>query len=478
MEGIVFFGAGQKGKKMLELWSQFGLYPDFFADNSEALWETFYYGIKVLNPKELKNKRDIKIFITCNQKEDILIQLEQDGIDKTNIFCENVWSADLMPFWIQHMQGRGRWKIAAIEEGMKEQKKCSVLFDLQCGFVLGGVEEWSCQMAEFLKRKKKHVKYITTDSSENIERSDKTSVVLMKYQKDLSESDREKGFLQEIAQEMPCNIVCNFAGDIFRTACMAKTLWPEQVNLIAVVHNDEEVYYERYSMFQNAIDYCLVTCDQMENNFMKRGMARDKIFRLNWVIPCKEQLIRSYSKAGQPIRIGYAGRIIVEQKRMDLLAEIVEKLKEKKVNFRMEIAGKGVYEANLKKQMREYSDDVHFLGCLPREKISDFWEKQDICINCSDFEGRCISKAEAMASGAVPVITDTSSSKDDVREGYNGYVVPVGDTDGIVNCICYLYEHRELLERMGMRSYEIIRAQNQESNLENMWDKLLKFKED
>ena len=144
------------------------------------------------------------------------------------------------------------------------------------------------------------------------------------------------------------------------------------------------------------------------------------------------------------------------------------------VDFLLQIAGSGEYEEELKQNLNEYSKYVHFCGCISRDKVYDFWTRQDIGLNCSDFEGRCISKAESMAAGAVPVITDTSSARDDVKDGFNGYVVPVGDVDAIVDRIFYLYSHRELLELMGKRSHQVILKQNKENDLDKMWDEILR----
>ena len=79
-----------------------------------------------------------------------------------------------------------------------------------------------------------------------------------------------------------------------------------------------------------------------------------------------------------------------------------------------------------------------------------------------------------MAAGAVPVITDTSGSRDYVQNGYNGYIVPVGAVDDLAEKICFLYRHRELLELMGSRSHEVIMKQNLENNTEMIWDEIWK----
>lgn len=474
MKQVIFFGAGQIGKYMLEQWREYGIEPDYFADNSEDRWGTFFYGIKVLSIEELKAMGQVYVLITCKQIDSISAQLQTYGIRQENIFPGNTIK-DMVIFLSMYMKEKMPWENKKWNKNVLEgDSRFCVMFDVQHSFVLGGVEEWTLQMDKLLSAQKIKVKFITTDLSVHAVHFGTDKEIQLQYWNDPSIISRMVKCLSEIRNNTPCNIVCNFAGDTFQSACVAKILWPQEVNLIAVVHNEEEVYYEQYGKMSSIIDYCLVTCDMMERQLIERGMAKEKLLRLAWQIPCEKTLNRIYSKEGQPIRIGYAGRLVKNPKRLDLLIDIVKRLKSANVDFWLEIAGTGDYEADLKMSLEEFGEQVCFKGYVNREHIADFWMNQDIGVNCSDLEGRCISKAESMAAGAVPVITDTSSARDDVQDGYNGYVVPVGDADGIADRIRYLYHHRELLKVMGERSHQIILKQNEENDLVGMWKKILK----
>ena len=175
------------------------------------------------------------------------------------------------------------------------------------------------------------------------------------------------------------------------------------------------------------------------------------------------------------LSLGYAGRVTVRQKRMDLLWKMVQRLEEKDMDFVLEIAGDGDYMEEFLSlvKRKKLQEKVRFLGFIPREEIPSFWQRQDIMVSCSDWEGHSISQAEAMAAGAVPIITDVSGAGDDVDDGENGFVVEVGDVDGIVEKICFLYEHRELLPIMGRKAYESIKAKSEAVNLEEFWKSIL-----
>lgn len=58
-------------------------------------------------------------------------------------------------------------------------------------------------------------------------------------------------------------------------------------------------------------------------------------------------------------------------------------------------------------------------------------------------------QAEAMACG-VPVICSTNTGGEDIiRDGVDGFVVPVRDVEALKEKILYLYEHEEERRAMG-----------------------------
>lgn len=476
MNTIIFFGAGKLGKRMLDLWQLFGIQPDFFVDNSKKSNNTFYYGIRVLGAEELKFMKDFQILITCNQIDAIRNQLLGLGINQNNIFKGNTLY-DMLIFWTLYMKEKLHWNILQkTSKNMDSSCFYSVIFDVQYGFILGGVETWVLHTANELPFQKKSVKFISTDIMNSSTYNLNDREIVLNDWNNLSVKEKLEQCLTIIRESLPCNIVCNFPTFIFWSACIAKILWPQEVNLIAVIHNDVDIYYDQYSEMQSSIDWCLTISTKIKNSLLEKGFPIEKIRDLNWKISFSNKLERSYSKKGNILRLGYAGRVTLEQKRVDLLITISERLKDLGVDFTLEIAGIGDYLQTIRELVKKYEleNQVKLLGLISNDKVNEFWKCKDIAVSCSEFEGRSISQAEAMAAGTVLVITDTSGARDYVEDGYNGYIVPIGDVEAMVNRIYYLYHHRELVEIMGKRSYEAIIRQNEENNIEAMWNKILK----
>ena len=68
-------------------------------------------------------------------------------------------------------------------------------------------------------------------------------------------------------------------------------------------------------------------------------------------------------------------------------------------------------------------------------------------------EGMGLVVLEAMASG-LPVITTPNGPGDLVRDGVDGFVVPIRDVDAIVEKLEYLRAHPEDRLRMGQNARE------------------------
>lgn len=468
----IFFGAGRIGKRLLEFGVRCGLKPDYFTDNNPELWGKTVENIPVISIEELKKTADqSEIFITCKDTDLIFQQLQQSGIDKNRIRkCGSV--LEILNYILRHPEFEFPVKPVNLTFGCSET---NVILDLSNGLVLGGVESWSIQTAEKLENSGYRTSLLTNNMQiKRYQKKGEERIAIPSY-KGISEWERMECVLPLMVTERYNNIVCNFVSHNFATACLAKKMFPELVRVIAVIHNDETAYYQFYSQMQVWIDKCLVISKRIKEKILESGFPEEKLIYLPWEIGCEEQFVHSYSLEGQVLRIGYAGRIVKEQKRLDYLIFLAEQLKRQGIGFLLEVAGSGAYEEELKREIekRDLASDVRFSGQINRSQIKDFWKRQDIMVSCSDWEGHSISQGEAMAAGAVPIITDVSGARDDVTDGENGFVVDIGAIDQIVEKICFLYHHREFLPVMGEKAYRTIKEKNNGAELEKLWKEIL-----
>lgn len=276
MKKLIFFGAGNIGIQTLKLCLELGFKPDYFVDNSSKLWGTYCCGIKIISIDEILHLGRVQILITCDQVESISKQLLEMGIDSEDIFACNTFFK-MLNFIEKNMRDKLPCDNLSKECNLfAPPQKPKVLFDLQYGFVLGGVESWAVQMGEELLCDKIDVKYIMPDTVSHFSNIVSDKVILFESCSVKSIAERVRDGLYKIKKSVPCNIVCNFPFETCLIAGFAKLLWPEFINLIAVVHSDDEVYYQSYGEMSTLMDYCLVTCDMMEKNLSNVEWIRKK----------------------------------------------------------------------------------------------------------------------------------------------------------------------------------------------------------
>lgn len=463
----IFWGSGKTGREVLSLWKKLNMRPDYFCDNGQSLWGSETEGVKILAPQEVYDwKNQVTVFITCGRYEEVRAQLLGNGIPETEIVRADDTRT---PEMLCRMSGILSRCVSPASPAGEERYKC--LVDLSGGMVLGGVERWSYSFAGTLNALNIRSAYILPSFCERKTADSTIPAEFVEHRKGVEITDTMEKILQSGAE----TVVCSFPFEIMAGACIIKKHINPGLRVIAVLHNDEEIYYRALKTWEPYIDVCLTISTRIKNALWETGFPRRKTKELYWKIPCNKESRHSYSPAGCPLNIGYAGRISVRQKRADLLLEVCEKLRDRQVDFVMNIAGSGDYEEELKRQIRErgLGDRINFMGEIAHGQIPAFWERQDICISCSEWEGHSISHSEAMAAGAVPVLTDTSGAGDDVEEGVNGYVAAVGDVEALAEHIRHLHEHRELLCRMGNRSMEKIRTRNRKTESGEYWKALL-----
>jgi glycosyltransferase involved in cell wall biosynthesis len=149
-----------------------------------------------------------------------------------------------------------------------------------------------------------------------------------------------------------------------------------------------------------------------------------------------------------PARITGIGSLY-KIKRWDRLLRAASKLKQKGLDFRIEIAGGGPLRESLEQEAR-------VLGVADRVKLSGYTygvvgllAKSTFLAHTSDIEGCPNVIMEAMACGRAVVATDAGDIPSLVEDGKTGFVVHRGDEEKFAECLATLISNRDLCRRMG-----------------------------
>lgn len=95
-----------------------------------------------------------------------------------------------------------------------------------------------------------------------------------------------------------------------------------------------------------------------------------------------------------------------------------------------------------------YRELFEHIPHAPQTALANYYREADVFVFPTLIEGMPLVVLEAMASG-LPVITTPNGPGDIVRDGVDGFVVPIRNADAIVEKLEYLRSHPEERLRMG-----------------------------
>lgn len=152
-------------------------------------------------------------------------------------------------------------------------------------------------------------------------------------------------------------------------------------------------------------------------------------------------------EAGEPLRVLFVGNIGPRKGIRHLFAAMRE-LADLPVQCRVV----GGFQVSQEVLRRHALPNVELVGRIPRAEVAREYARADIFCFPSLSEGSAAVIYEALAAG-LPVIT-THNAGSIVRDGLEGFIVPIQDSHAIATCLQRLALDRELLRAMSIAARE------------------------
>jgi colanic acid/amylovoran biosynthesis glycosyltransferase len=139
------------------------------------------------------------------------------------------------------------------------------------------------------------------------------------------------------------------------------------------------------------------------------------------------------------------------KKGYDYLLAALARLKQSGVAFQAEIVGGGALFAELRFSIDDLdlASEVRLVGQIAPAEVIDRLRSADLFVLSSHEEGIANAALEAMAAGLPVVTTNAGGMAEAIRDGVDGYVVPVRDIPVLADRIEGLLSDPSLRERMG-----------------------------
>jgi glycosyltransferase involved in cell wall biosynthesis len=246
---------------------------------------------------------------------------------------------------------------------------------------------------------------------------------------------------------------------------LALPLLDPKVPTLSIAHNDVGAFYEPLKHYGEFVD-CAVSVSReihrrtIEECGVPPGRARRVPYGVDSLGETEARARADASPAGGPLRIGYVGRLVQEQKRVLEMAPLASELARRGVEFKLHIVGEGPARAALEAEFarRGVAGRVKFWGWLDQSEVKRRLKELDVFLLMSDYEGLSVALLEAMGHALAPVVTGIRSGTGEVVEdGRSGFVVPVGDVNIFADRLERLARDRRLLALLRAGAWEASR---------------------
>lgn len=188
-------------------------------------------------------------------------------------------------------------------------------------------------------------------------------------------------------------------------------------------------------------DYVLVPSDFVRHSFLKHGVSEGKLIQIPFGVDIRHFRPTGRPKSGNPFQVLFVGQVSL-QKGVLYLLEAWKVLCWR--DAELWIVGRIDPEVRLLSQ-RYTCETIHMVG-YAADPVR-FYQQADVFAFPSIQEGSALVTYEALASG-LPVIT-TPNAGSVVRDGVEGFIVPIRDVEALVTAMEHLRTDERLRCEMG-----------------------------
>lgn len=233
MDNIVIFGASGGAVKVAKTLKNLKIDFRYFVDNDKNKWGKVVEG-KVVNPPEILFQEKCNILVASDYQMEIEKQLSEMGLIENIIIKEEL----IMDYVNKHIEEFNYLKEIAVNKA--DEKK--LVFGLEEGLVLGGIESFTFMLANEMKPYFKNINIFTkkTDNTEPAGLEDNICYFNLDYD---DYWNGIKRLVEAIIKNSPCVIIDNWQNQVLIAVAIIKKYFPGLVKCISVIHNDKVVLY-------------------------------------------------------------------------------------------------------------------------------------------------------------------------------------------------------------------------------------------
>ena len=213
-------------------------------------------------------------------------------------------------------------------------------------------------------------------------------------------------------------------------------------------------------------DYIMVASEFVERTMVNRGIPASKLIRVH--LGFDPARFCPGEKTDNVFRVMYVGRITL-QKGVQYLLQACSQL-----NLpRSELVLVGEIEPDARSFLSAFEGTFRHVRYRPQADLAKFYHQASVLVLPSIQDGFGMVVYEAAACGLPVIVTENVGAT--IRDGLDGFVVPIRDSQALAGHLTYLYEHPQERSDMGLSAHSYVQQftwKNYHRELISHYDKI------
>ena len=194
-------------------------------------------------------------------------------------------------------------------------------------------------------------------------------------------------------------------------------------------------------------DYIGIPSLFVKRTFLEKGVDEKKLIHVPYGVDLSE--FRQIPKKDSVFRVVFAGGMTI-RKGVHYLLQAFSELDLPN----SELLLIGSLSDEIKPFLKKYAGKFRYIGHVPQLELYEHYSQGSVFVIMSIEEGLAMVQPQAMACGLPVICTENTGGEDIVREGKDGFVIPIRDVEKLKEKLAYLYENPELCRTMGTSAKE------------------------
>jgi glycosyltransferase involved in cell wall biosynthesis len=199
-------------------------------------------------------------------------------------------------------------------------------------------------------------------------------------------------------------------------------------------------------------DYISVPSQYVKRTFLERGVPADKLVHVPYGVNLAH--FHPVPKRDDTFRIIYCGSLGLHKGVHYLLQAFYElKLPQAELWLIGSLTGE------MRPFLAKFSSSAVFhKGPFPESELHKYYSQGSVFCLASIEEGLAMVLPQAMACGLPVICTTHTGGEDMVRDGHDGFIVPIRDVEALKERILFCYINRDACKEMGYSAQQRVKS--------------------